>query len=83
VTDYTSATAKAFRLSADDQQAARLEFDTDRRKNIRNAFLFAVGGWIVLSVVQALLGWIVRGFMGIPWRQDRRPESPTALVETS
>src|SRR4029453_5540276 len=36
----------------------------------RDAVLFAVGGWFVLSVLQVLIGWIVRGFCGIPWGRD-------------
>ena len=36
----------------------------------------AVGGWLVLAVIQGGLGWIVRGFLDIPWRHDRRPRTP-------
>jgi hypothetical protein len=39
----------------------------------RNAFWFAIGGWTVLSVLQAAIGWIVRGFIGVPRGHDHEP----------
>ena len=39
------------------------------------ALLFAIGGLIVVSALQIAIGWIVRGFMGIPRGHDHRPES--------
>lgn len=37
---------------------------------IHYALLFAIAGWITLSGAQAAIGWIVRGFMGIPRGHD-------------
>jgi hypothetical protein len=74
VTAYTDARAKAFSLSEADREAAQEEWSSQRTENIRNGVLFAVGGWIVLSLLQMLVGWIVRGFLGIPYGRDRRPE---------
>jgi hypothetical protein len=48
-----------------------------------NAFSFAIGGWIALSVLQALIGWIVRGFVGIPRGYDHAPESVRQSPEAS
>jgi hypothetical protein len=39
------------------------------------ALLFAIGGLTVISVLQIAIGWIVRGFMGIPRGHDHRRES--------
>jgi len=39
------------------------------------ALLFAIGGLMVISVLQVAIGWTVRGFMGIPRGHDHRPES--------
>lgn len=74
VTTYTDARAQAFSLSEADREAAREEWSNQRTDNIRNGVLFAVGGWIVLSLLQMLVGWIVRGFLGIPHGRDRRPD---------
>jgi hypothetical protein len=71
---YTSARADSFQLSEADRRAAQEDWDGQPFKNIRNGALFAVGGWVVLSLLQMLVGWIVRGFLGIPSGQDRRPD---------
>ena len=42
---------------------------------IHYSLLFAIGGWIALSVVQAAVGWIARGFVGIPRGHDHRPDA--------
>jgi len=68
--------AEAFAVTAVDQQVAREEWERQWWKNIRNGVLIAIGGWIALSLLQVVIGWVVRGFLGIPWGQDRRPETP-------
>jgi len=73
---YTKARAESFQLSQADQRAAREEWNRQWWSNSRSTGLFAVGGWVVLSLLQMLVGWIVRGFFGIPWDQDRRPGCP-------
>jgi len=74
VMNYTAARGRQFALSADDRSRAAELWDAARWENLRNAGAFLVGGWIVLCLLQLIIGWIVRGFMGIPWGQDRRPE---------
>ena len=69
---YTAARAEAFRLTAADQAAAHASRDAQWSRNLGYAALFAIGGWTVLSLLQMLLGWIVRGFLGIPLGQDHR-----------
>lgn len=39
---------------------------------------FLFGGWIVLWLLTIAIGWIVRGFLGIPWGKDRRSEDREA-----
>lgn len=75
VTAYTKGRAQSFQLSEPDLRGAQEEWSSQRTRNIRNGVLFAIGGWVVLSLLQTLVGWIVRGFLGIAWGQDRRPES--------
>jgi hypothetical protein len=83
VASYTDARANEFRLTPADQQAAREEWNRQRSRSIRNAALFAIGGWIVLSVLQWLIGWIVRGFLGIPRGYDHRPDLPATVASES
>ena len=78
VTAYTKGRADQFALSENDRETGLIEWRRQSHENLRNGILFAIGGWIVLSVIQALIGWIVRGFMGVPWGQDRRPDPPRA-----
>jgi hypothetical protein len=80
---YTKARAEQFRLTGADQEAARAAWSSLRSRTVGYAFLFATGGWIALSVLQALTGWIVRGFVGIPRRHDRRPEPDPQSTELS
>lgn len=37
--------------------------------------LYATGGLVFLWVFSWAVGWIVRGFMGIPKGHDRRPDA--------
>lgn len=75
---YTEARAKSFNLSEADKRAAQDEWTSQRTRNIGYGVGVAVAGWIVLSLLQMLIGWIVRGFLGIPRGQDRRPELATS-----
>lgn len=75
VTAYTDARAEEFRLTPADQERARAAWNAQRARSIWYAVLFAAGGWIGLSLLQALIGWIVRGFVGVPRGHDHIPES--------
>ena len=74
VMNYQRARAEGFVFTPAMREAAEKEWSKTRTKNIQNTFLFVVGGWIVLSIIQFGIGWIVRGFMGIPRGKDRRAQ---------
>jgi hypothetical protein len=78
VSTYTKMRAENFVLSDTDRQSALTEWNSQWWRKVRNGVFIAIGGWIGLSILQALIGWIVRGFAGIPWGKDRRPELPTS-----
>lgn len=80
VTSYTRARSESFQLSEADRRTALDEWNSQRTKNIRDGGFFAAGGWVALSLLQLLVGWIVRGFLGIPWAQDRRTESARSVA---
>jgi hypothetical protein len=69
---YTDARARLFRLTPADHNAARSAWSAKRQSQIGYATLAAVAGWFVLSALQTLIGWIARGFAGIPLGHDRR-----------
>jgi hypothetical protein len=71
---YTDARAEEFRLTPADQERALAAWNARRWTSIWYAVLFAAGGWIALSLLQEVIGWIVRGFIGIPRGHDHRPE---------
>ncbi|MFK4705999.1 hypothetical protein ABIC83_002838 [Roseateles asaccharophilus] len=73
---YTTAAAKEFRLSPEGISEAQERVSSARVKQWQQAGITLVcgifGGWLFI----ACIGWIVRGFMGIPRGQDSRPSQP-------
>jgi hypothetical protein len=82
VTEYTKGRAEAFRLTPDQQEAAIAETKKQTQRQVVLAIQFAIGGWVVLSALQYVIGWIVRGFMGIPHGQDHRASQAAPSAET-
>lgn len=37
-----------------------------------------IGGWLTISIITKVIGWIVRGFLGIPSGQDTRADTVEA-----
>ncbi|HLG57121.1 MAG TPA: hypothetical protein VI485_17405 [Vicinamibacterales bacterium] len=72
VTGYMNQRTAAFKLDPSDAKA-RASLRAQMWKNYRNGALIIVGGVVVLFVLQFVMGWIVRGFAGIPMGQDSRP----------
>lgn len=73
VTDYMSKFASRFTLSAErgqdvDEQWKQAEWD-----QYRNTVLAAAGAVVAAWIITATIGWIVRGFLGVPRGQDFRP----------
>lgn len=73
VREYTTAAAKQFRLSSEGMAEAQERVSSARYKVWQQAGIALVcgigGGWLFI----ACIGWIVRGFLGIPRGQDSRP----------
>ena len=78
VRKYTASVASEFDLTPEGIAA----FESIHRKALleqwRVAAMFLFGGLAVGWAVVAAIGWIVRGFMGIPRGQDMRPPPLTA-----
>lgn len=73
VQQYINSVASKFQLTPEGIEA----FEAIQRKALLEqwgvAALFLFGGLVVGWAVVAAIGWIVRGFMGIPRGQDMRP----------
>jgi hypothetical protein len=74
VMNYTKARAERFDLPDEGRKRALEQWNRRRTDQLKEAALFTIGGVVCLSILSAIIGWIVRGFFGIPRGQDRRPE---------
>ena len=73
VIDYTKLVANRFKFSESDMEdVEKLVWDL-RLEQWKGALQIALGGVAVLWAVVASIGWIIRGFMGIPRGKDVRP----------
>jgi hypothetical protein len=74
--EYTKTRTKAFVLPADDLLVARAKARSLRYHAVIDGAIYAICSsiavWIILSCVQRMIGWVARGFLGIPRGQDRR-----------
>ena len=82
VSNYTQSLSQSFHLDAvgikaaeEKRSAARKEQWVDAAKAL---FFGLIAGWILVAAI----GWIVRGFLGIPHGRDARPseQPPTAAI---
>lgn len=76
VIQYTKGQTGRFVFSSDDRTYANNEWDKKRRGQFWSAIQYAVGGCLIIFIIQMTIGWIVRGFLGIPLGADHRPEHP-------
>lgn len=47
-------------------------FDLTNESDRKEFFIAVVGGLVFIGCFTVLIGWVVRGFMGIPRGQDQR-----------
>jgi hypothetical protein len=70
ISSYIRNRKDTFRLSEDDRVAARQEAQRKRLRAIGWGVIYAIASslaiWLILSTVQRLIGWVARGFLGIP-----------------
>jgi hypothetical protein len=74
VSNYTKMVANGFRLTKADEEWVDSKLWPARWKNIKEGLLATVAGLACLWIFSWGVGWIVRGFAGIPTGQDIRPE---------
>ncbi len=74
VTAYEKQVQKRFTLSSVDEKSAISEHQKAWRKEFIEAMSFLIAGLAIYVGLVWMIGWIVRGFLGIPRGMDRRPE---------
>ena len=73
--DYTKNVAGSFKLSKSDEDWIDGKVWSARWKGIKEGSLWIIGGVAFLYIFSWCVGWIVRGFAGIPVGQDRNPDN--------
>lgn len=69
---YTKEVAGSFRLSKDDQEWADTQLWPTRWRKLGEVTSLLLGGLLAIWAFTAIVGWIVRGFIGIPRGKDFR-----------
>jgi hypothetical protein len=70
VTKYTTNAVQSWHLGEEDEEFVDILYGRQRSKRIKQGTLWLIGGWAVLWLVSAIVGWIVRGFLDIPSGKD-------------
>jgi hypothetical protein len=70
VTNYAEQRKTSFALPLDDRKLAIEQLSEKRWENRWSAAKTIVIGWGVLAMLTWVIGWIVRGFLGIPRGKD-------------
>lgn len=73
VIEYTKKYARRLRLSADEVKIAEAAISNQRRSDILSGLGAVIGSLFAFWVFIVIVGWIVRGFAGIPRGMDRKP----------
>ncbi|MHB9102437.1 MAG: hypothetical protein ACYC2E_13080 [Sulfuricella sp.] len=74
VSDYERKLEGRFKLPASDEGTLKKEISQRYRENWVSGLGYLVAGLVIFAGVVWAIGWIVRGFLGIPHGMDRRPE---------
>jgi len=73
VSVYTQRVADGFSLTRQSQETAASQLWQARLRHWKESFQVLVVGLLLGWALTALIGWIARGFLGIPRGKDHRP----------
>jgi len=76
VSEYVTTYSKDYKLTTEHEAWIDSESRKQRFKQIWVGLGVAVGGCLVLTVAAFIVGWIVRGFLGIPSGHDSSVDGP-------
>lgn len=74
VSDYERKLESRFKLTVSDEDALKKEISRRYRDNWMSGLGYLVAGLAIFAGVVWAIGWITRGFLGIPRGMDKRPE---------
>jgi hypothetical protein len=74
VTTYQRSLERRFRMPESDQAEMEREISRKRLQSAKDAGSYLAIGLLVWAACVTTIGWIFRGFLGIPRGMDRRPE---------
>lgn len=72
VKQYVSRVKNSFRLAPDDEEWADKSWRWEKFKSIAEIAFWLLISLALFQLFVWIVGWVVRGFMGIPQKQDRR-----------
>ncbi len=74
VSDYIRIATRDLPIATDDERWADSQIWNLRLKKAKALFQWIGGGWFFLWMFTLAVGWIVRGFFGIPRDRDKKPD---------
>jgi hypothetical protein len=74
IREYQRTLEGRFKLSLHDEDVLTNELSQSYRENWTSGLGYLIAGLTVFACVVGAIGWIVRGFLGIPLGMDKRPE---------
>lgn len=74
VSGYERKLESRFKLTASDEEMLKKEISQRYRENWMSGLGYLVAGLAIFAGVVWAIGWIARGFLGIPRGMDKRPE---------
>lgn len=72
---YTESYATKFELPSGLEKWVEDQWSRKRWRSVKEGALLLAGGWVCFWLLGIIIGWIVRGFAGIPSGKDTRPEN--------
>lgn len=74
ISTYETQVKKRFTMNATDEEASIKEASKKWRSQFAEAMGYLAAGLAIFGALVLAIGWIVRGFLGIPRGMDRRPD---------
>jgi hypothetical protein len=75
VRDYAKEVANEFQIPVADHKKLESISSANWWRDFKAGFMLTAAGLVVLYIFTLGVGWIVRGFMGIPHGQDSKPSN--------
>lgn len=74
VSAYEQTLEERFKIPLEDEEQIKKEISQLYRKNMMAGFVYLVAGLAIFAGLVWAIGWIMRGFLGIPHGMDKRPD---------